>query len=790
MKSMSLRTSAVLVLSVLLSALACYVFLVGTLYVDRYLKSAIRTFFEETIEVQADIEKNFLNHVEDQELELQNRVKKLRKQLTTRLKLPASMTVFIGQAANSKGDWWFGQKIRKNFDDYTLDSKAKHFLKIRKIYDQVVAKYETLDPGCFGVTYFDIGMSHLMISTLDFEPTMHHMDKSMVDFSFGHKPIYYPLAKAMAGQFANKYRPNFQVDYFLYSPLKQVSGVVINPDTVTFGKWRLFNSAYKFNFTGIPFHSRDISDFKPEKSREIWSRDEMYRGFLVFFVNLEGLYKRWLKSAYKDSQMSTFSLSELKEVSRDYQLYDLDELKIVGKNYIKGEELREALSASGGSLKLTFTENGERFFCHALQDNVTKNTVSFFEVSEQSLIQPAKNYLKVLGISLLVMFVFLMLAIMFMAYWISKPLTQLTRSVQSAKLNLDNTKLQHLKLSYQELDSLKAAFVQMVGRIRRQLEILNALSEFQKQTSLVGNEEELETCIIGFFESRWSWQVSLSPEGELLLPKEVSNADSDYSGFSEQIRATKARLKLTQEMQENLILETELELASNLQSSLMQSVENLGDNVASYYEAARFLGGDILYGMRNDRELVLAIGDVSGKGLAASLLGSSVFAMMDYQVKSGRSVSESLERTNNYICSLGREGFFCTAFLLRHDIKSGRISYASAGHNKMYYVKSSEVEELSCKGLPLGIFEDFEYEEKELELVEGGFFALYTDGITEAEDQLLELYSEERLKDLLLEGTQLSPNLVKQRILDDLNLFCDGAEQSDDITFLLYNPMA
>ena len=184
------------------------------------------------------------------------------------------------------------------------------------------------------------------------------------------------------------------------------------------------------------------------------------------------------------------------------------------------------------------------------------------------------------------------------------------------------------------------------------------------------------------------------------------------------------------------------------------------------------------------------IADVSGKGVAASLVSSSVQGALQMLLREGRALPEGLLRVNDYLCERSEEGRFVTLFvgLLA---SSGSLQWASAGHNPAYLFRraTNRIDELGRTGVILGSLPSEEFglshEEKSDNLEPGDLLVIYSDGLTEATGPDDELFGEERLLEIIRTHGSGGAAALRPRILDALEEFTRGEEQSDDITLVL-----
>jgi serine phosphatase RsbU (regulator of sigma subunit) len=202
---------------------------------------------------------------------------------------------------------------------------------------------------------------------------------------------------------------------------------------------------------------------------------------------------------------------------------------------------------------------------------------------------------------------------------------------------------------------------------------------------------------------------------------------------------------------------------------------------------AREVGGDYFdYILLPDGRIGLAVADVSGKGAGAALLMSSFRASLRSQDLAHLGPAQTLAALNRFVCSSVDPGKFITAFLAVLDPRTGEILYANGGHEPPVLVKDGvTVCELSDGGLILGAFAHAEYQEGSVRMPSGSLLAIFTDGVTEAQNMEGDFFGNDRLLDVL--GSRIKddcPHLL-DRILVEIQSFAGDAPQSDDITLLL-----
>ncbi|MGL5796850.1 MAG: SpoIIE family protein phosphatase, partial [Cetobacterium sp.] len=234
----------------------------------------------------------------------------------------------------------------------------------------------------------------------------------------------------------------------------------------------------------------------------------------------------------------------------------------------------------------------------------------------------------------------------------------------------------------------------------------------------------------------------------------------------------------------------ELEVASRIQKRIIpKKIQKvLGLDVATFFEPAKEIGGDYYdYSLLNEKTFSVTIADVSGKGVPAAFLmalGRSVLKTLELQGEEPRC---NVRKLNKLIYPDITEDMFITMFHSKYDYDTKILTYSNAGHNPLVVYNSitQSIESHSVKGVAIGFLDDYNYKQGELKLNIGDVVIYYTDGITEAENNAKELFGIERLKNILLQTATLSSKEIKQKLLSEVNLFQNGCEQNDDITFVV-----
>jgi len=246
--------------------------------------------------------------------------------------------------------------------------------------------------------------------------------------------------------------------------------------------------------------------------------------------------------------------------------------------------------------------------------------------------------------------------------------------------------------------------------------------------------------------------------------------------------------QLEQEIRERERIEQDLRVARRIQqASLPREVPQLeGWQIAPYYQPAREVGGDFYEFFELDAGKVgFAVGDATGKGVPAAFVMSATCALLGgVATASGSSPGEVLARVNEAVLTRIPPNMFVTCFYAILDPKSSRLLYANAGHDLPYLRRrGGECEELSARGMPLGLMPGMSYEEKEIVLDAGEAALFYSDGLVEAHDPEGEMFGFSRLRELVAQHS--GEGSLQEALLEELYSFVgEGWEQEDDITLL------
>ena len=235
------------------------------------------------------------------------------------------------------------------------------------------------------------------------------------------------------------------------------------------------------------------------------------------------------------------------------------------------------------------------------------------------------------------------------------------------------------------------------------------------------------------------------------------------------------------------LLERDLELAAQIQSRLLPKRDMRVDgwNVAYHYRPFGIVSGDycdLIPGP--DETLYFLLGDVSGKGVASSMLMANLSATFRTLVPLGMPLAQMVERANRVFSESTLPMQFATLVSgkVAHD---GAVELVNAGHNPAVVFAGDSVQVVESSALPVGMFADQQFESTKLTLAKNDAVLLYTDGISEALNGEDQEYGLERLIELIMHCREAAPSELLARCIDDLAAFRQGSPVLDDETLMV-----
>jgi sigma-B regulation protein RsbU (phosphoserine phosphatase) len=253
------------------------------------------------------------------------------------------------------------------------------------------------------------------------------------------------------------------------------------------------------------------------------------------------------------------------------------------------------------------------------------------------------------------------------------------------------------------------------------------------------------------------------------------------------IRVENARL--TEEQMDRERLEREQQVASEIQQRFLPATapQISGYELQGISFPCYEIGGDYYdFIQREDGKLVVALGDVSGKGTAAALLMSSLHAAVHAQADTHDSLVKTIGAVNKYLVESIPPNRFVTLFYAELDPKNGALAFLNAGHNPPLIVHAGgTMEQLAAGGLPLGIMSDADFREGRTQLHPGDVLVIYSDGVSEAFNPSGEEFGPTRLYEVVARNLDASAGGIRDRIESALTKFCQGTPAADDITLVI-----
>ncbi len=243
---------------------------------------------------------------------------------------------------------------------------------------------------------------------------------------------------------------------------------------------------------------------------------------------------------------------------------------------------------------------------------------------------------------------------------------------------------------------------------------------------------------------------------------------------------------------EKLKIERDLELAQRIQQGLLpRCIPDVnGLDICGQMISAMQVGGDYFDLIPvSDKKLFVIVGDVSGKGLSASLYMAKLQTMMQLYCTDNKPPKEILIQINKKLYIEMEKNWFVTLTLALFDMETQKVKFCRAGHVPVLVSFNDDVNLYKTTGLGMGLEKGTIFEktlvEKEIDLLPGQLFAFFSDGITEAMDENNELFGEDRLSEILKYKSVVTSSNVMNELWDAVKIFRGNAEQNDDMTAVL-----
>ncbi len=271
---------------------------------------------------------------------------------------------------------------------------------------------------------------------------------------------------------------------------------------------------------------------------------------------------------------------------------------------------------------------------------------------------------------------------------------------------------------------------------------------------------------------------------------EVGELTNSFKAMRESIKSYIANLKETTAVKERI--ESELRIAHDIQMSILPKLfpafpERMEFDIYASIEPAKEVGGDLYdFFFVDEINFYFLVGDVSGKGVPAAFFMAVTKTLLKVIAERRLDPGEVLAKVNKDLAEDNESCMFVTLFLAVIDISTGEVRYASAGHNPPLLLPRGKDSQWipSLNELVAGVMDDTDYTTKSMTMHPGDTLFIYTDGVTEAMDKEQNLYSEDRLVEVMNRCQGKSAEQIVRAVDCSLKEFTGGAEQSDDITML------
>ena len=330
-------------------------------------------------------------------------------------------------------------------------------------------------------------------------------------------------------------------------------------------------------------------------------------------------------------------------------------------------------------------------------------------------------------------------------------------------------------------ESLRQA--QQRALIRREMTILAGMLDADEQEALLGDlrgtlaSAEEGAALADAFKRMAARVVAQHARLAALLAERSRDLEIVRNALAE--RAQLSRLR------------QELEVARHLQLSSLPRVfppfpGRMEFDLFAAMEPAKEVGGDFYdFALVGGDRLAVMIGDAAGKGVSAAMFIAMARSILRSAIVRGASPGQALALANSTLAVENHTMMFATAFVGVLDLGTGWFTYANAGHNPPYLVTAGDVQGIrGAAGIALGIMEDAEYEDHDVQVAAGATVVLFTDGVTEANDPDGAMFGEPSLEASLAALGQSPPEQGVAAIQRAVQNFARDAEQADDITVL------
>jgi phosphoserine phosphatase RsbU/P len=302
---------------------------------------------------------------------------------------------------------------------------------------------------------------------------------------------------------------------------------------------------------------------------------------------------------------------------------------------------------------------------------------------------------------------------------------------------------------------------------------------FQTRTMLCMPMRDRKGKIIGVFQILNKHDGAFKKEDENFL-----------EAFSVHASLAIENARLHKDIVEKERIEKELEIAGTIQRRLLPKQLPVlpGYEIDAVARPSKNVGGDYYdLLMLKDGKFAFVIADVSGKGVPAALIVSTLHASLHAYIDGASNLADLVRRLNIIVHENTEAERFITLFMAVLDPDDGTLTYVNAGHNFPFLLRTqqSSIHPLTSTGLPLGMFNTAEFQQEVVKLDQSDYLVMYTDGVTEAMNSSMDEYGESRLRQVMIGSSDKPAAGLLGGIVSDVERFVAGEPQSDDLTMLV-----
>ncbi len=274
------------------------------------------------------------------------------------------------------------------------------------------------------------------------------------------------------------------------------------------------------------------------------------------------------------------------------------------------------------------------------------------------------------------------------------------------------------------------------------------------------------------------------------LTEEVGRLKSEYDKLGEMYDdlslSYEDALMMYDKARESIRMESELAVASKIQMSMIPTKFPQLDGIDIYaaITPAKEVGGDLYGYLIREDKLYFCVGDVSGKGVPASLFMAQATRLFRILASQGLMPAEICTYMNNALTEDNTARMFVTFFLGLLDLKTGLLNFCNCGHNAPVVGDNNYHADFlkMVPNLPIGIMPRFQFKGEEIDSMKGKSLFLYTDGLKEAENKNHEQFGNDRLLDILRESGMEEARLLVEHLAFEVEKHREGTAPNDDLT--------